>query len=113
MTAALRQRVRRLDGELLLIVALLLGAGLVMVASASVAVADRAWGEPERYFDRQLLYTGLGLLVGLAVLRVPLALYQRFSFALLGLALGGLLLVLLPGVGVSVNGARSAGWTWA
>lgn len=106
MTAAMRQRVQRLDGELLLIVALLLGAGLVMVASASVAVADRAWGEPERYFDRQLLYTGLGLLVGLAVLRVPLALYQRFSFALLGLSLGGLLLVLLPGVGVSVNGAQ-------
>ena len=32
MTAAMRQRVQRLDGELLLIVALLLGAGLVAAA---------------------------------------------------------------------------------
>lgn len=97
---------QRLDLELLLVVSLLLGVGLVMVASASVAVADRGWGQPDRFFDRQLIYAALGLGAGAVILRVPLALYQRLSFVLLGASLLGLVLVLIPGIGVSVNGAQ-------
>lgn len=95
-----------LNRELLLVTIALLGVGLVMVASASVAVADRSWGDPSRFFDRQLIYAGLGLLTIAVLVHVPLQLYQSFSFALLGLSLGLLLLVLVPGLGVSVNGAQ-------
>lgn len=95
-----------LDRPLLLVVSLLLGLGMVMVASASVAVSDRTWGEPWHFLTRQLIYAGIGLVVALVVLRVPLKLYQQTSFWILGLSLLSLLLVLLPGIGVSVNGAQ-------
>ncbi|MEN8719976.1 MAG: putative lipid II flippase FtsW [Oceanococcaceae bacterium] len=96
----------RLDRGVLLVASLLLGMGLIMVGSASVAVADRGWNDPGYFFDRQMMYASVGLLMMLVVLNIPLALYQRWSYALLGLSLLSLLLVLLPGVGVSVNGAQ-------
>ncbi len=95
-----------LDRQLLLIVSLLLGVGLVMVASASVAVSDRSWGDPRHFFDRQMIYAGLGLVIGLVILQVPTRLYERSSYVLLGLSVLGLLLVLVPGIGVTVNGAQ-------
>ncbi len=95
-----------LDRQLLLIVSLLLGVGLVMVASASVAVSDRSWGDPRHFFDRQMIYAGLGVVIGLIILQVPTRFYDRSSYILLGLSVLSLLLVLLPGVGVSVNGAQ-------
>ena len=70
-----------LNRELLLVTMALLGVGLVMVASASVAVADRSWSDPSRFFDRQLIYAGLGLLTIAVLVHVPLQLYQSFSFA--------------------------------
>lgn len=95
-----------LDRELLFVVSLLLGVGLVMVASASVAVADRGWGDPRHFFNRQMVYAVAGIIIGFVVLQVPLRFYQQSSFALLGLSLLALLLVLMPGLGVSVNGAQ-------
>ncbi len=95
-----------LDRQLLLIVSLLLGVGLVMVASASVAVSDRGWGDPRHFFDRQMIYAGLGMIMGLVILQVPTRIYDRYSYFLLGLSVLSLLLVLIPGIGVSVNGAQ-------
>lgn len=95
-----------LDRQLLLIASLLLGAGLVMVASASVAVSDRSWGDPRHFFDRQMIYAGLGLVIGLVILQVPTRFYERTSYLLLGLSILGLVLVLFPGIGVTVNGAQ-------
>lgn len=95
-----------MDRPLLLVVSLLVGLGMVMVASASVAVSDRTWGEPWHFLTRQLLFAGIGTVVALVILRLPLKLYQQANFWILGLSLLSLLLVLLPGIGVSVNGAQ-------
>ena len=60
----------RVDAMLAFAVAALLCLGMLMVASASITMADRALGEPFHYLLRQCLYLGLGLLAGLAVFLV-------------------------------------------
>jgi len=92
---------RRLVG--VVIAAALLG--LVMVASTSTSVAEQATGDPFYYFKRQALFAVLGAGVAAAALQAPLSLWQRTGPALALVALGLLLLVLIPGVGREVNGA--------
>jgi len=95
-----------LDQPLLLAVAVLLGLGLVMVGSASTSVADQQTGEPFHYFWRQLAYTGVGLLLGVGVLQVPLRVWERLGPVLMLLSVGLLVLVFLPGLGREVNGSQ-------
>lgn len=94
-----------LDLSLLVAGALLVALGLVMVASASVAVADRG-GSSLALFYRQGVFALLGLVIGAAVLRVSMAHWRAASTALLMLGCFLLALVLIPGVGVEVNGSR-------
>lgn len=97
---------KELDRQLLWCSLLLLCLGLVMVASASVAVAERHTGDSLYYFYRQSIYAGLGLTVAVGLLAIPLSVWEQSSFVLLALALLLLAAVLFPGVGREVNGAR-------
>jgi len=51
----------RPDIALLVALALISCIGLIMVGSASVAVADRLTGEPMYFFYRQAIYALLGI----------------------------------------------------
>jgi cell division protein FtsW len=88
----------------------LLGAiGLVMVYSASVAMADaeRFTGfRPGYFLVRQGASIAVGLVVAAALFRVPLWLWQKASPWLFMFGTGLLVLVLIPAVGREVNGAR-------
>jgi cell division protein FtsW len=90
--------------------ALLLGAiGLVMVYSASIAMAEaeRFTGfRPGYFLVRHSAYLAVGLAVAAALFRAPVWLWQKASpwLFLLGTLL--LVAVLIPGVGREVNGAR-------
>jgi cell division protein FtsW len=94
------------DTTLLFVVAALLLWGLVMVASASVAHADRATGVPLYFFWRQLMFVGLGCGVAFALYCTPMSLWQRSGWPLLVVAVLLLAAVLIPGIGVEVNHAR-------
>ncbi len=94
-----------LDHGLMMALAALLALGLVMVASASVTQAADSAGQPLHYLQRQLGFAGLAVLAVAAALRLPLGFWQRLGVPLLGLTCLLLALVLLPGVGVVVNGA--------
>lgn len=95
-----------LDGVLIVITGLLLCLGLVMVASASITVADRQMDQPFFYLYRQLMATALGVMLAYAMLKVRLANWERAGMWLLGFAMLLLVLVLIPGVGKMVNGSR-------
>lgn len=79
--------------------------GLVMVSSASITFADREIGHPFYYAIRQSIYIGFGVFVGALVFKLRLVDLERMGMTLLLLAFAMLLLVLVPGVGVEVNGA--------
>ncbi len=93
------------DRVLLTAAAIILAIGLVMVASASITLADKATGNPFYFLERQLAYVVVGLGLAFTAYSVPLSWWQRSNFLLLMLALGMLALVLVPGIGRHVNGS--------
>ena len=101
-----RQQRLALDPVLLGTVFGLLLAGLVMVGSASLNVAERLTGDPFFYFERQLLSVLLGLTVGAALLVVPINVWKRLAPWLLVASFALLAVVAIPGIGHSVNGSR-------
>ena len=93
------------DVWLIGVVAFLLIVGMVMVASASVPIAERYNRSELYFFWRQLAATGLGCLVAAVVLRIPLIFWQKTSSLFLFLAIALLAAVLIPGLGREVNGS--------
>jgi cell division protein FtsW len=87
-------------------VAALLLIGLVMVASASIGISEKETGEAFSYFQRQFVFVCLGLAAATFGLAVPTRLWEQYSIWLLAGALLLLALVLVPGIGYTVNGAR-------
>jgi cell division protein FtsW len=94
------------DTVLLLTVAALLLLGLVMMTSASIAIADKQMHEPLHYLERQMVGVGLGLLCAVIAMTIPTTVWERLSLPLLLLAFVLLVVVLIPGVGHEVNGSR-------
>lgn len=94
-----------LDPVLMAITGTLLAGGLVILASASIAVADGGEAGSFAFVWRQLLAIAVGLGGALFMLCVPTTVWQRSGFLLLLLALALLAVVLIPGVGHAVNGS--------
>jgi cell division protein FtsW len=97
------------DQGLVWVTLILLGIGLVMVYSASIALAeaDKATGHQSTYFlIRQAIFIVISLGAGLMAFQVPTAMWQKMApyLFLTGIAL--LVLVLIPGVGRNVNGSQ-------
>lgn len=80
--------------------------GLVMVTSASMAIADRGLGSPFAYLERQLVFAVVGVCCAVAAFSVRSDLWARLSMPLLLIGLALLVLVLFPGLGHEVNGSR-------
>ncbi|MGL5388031.1 MAG: cell division protein FtsW [Enterobacterales bacterium] len=77
--------------------------GFVMVTSASMPIGQRLAEDPFLFAKRDALYLGLAFGLSLVTLRIPMAVWQRYSNAMLLLSIVLLLVVLV--VGSSVNGA--------
>src|SRR5205823_367336 len=80
--------------------------GLVMVLSASSVESLREYGSSWFFFERQVAWVAAG--AGLFVLgtRIDPHRLRRIAAPLLLVALALLVLVLVPGLGVAVNGSR-------
>jgi cell division protein FtsW len=97
------------DRALLWAVLLLSGFGLVMVYSASIAIAgaDKHLGYQESYYlVRHGIFLIIGAFLGFAAFQLPMKAWQKASpyLFLVGIAL--LVVVLIPGVGREVNGSQ-------
>lgn len=92
------------DRQFVLLAFMLFSIGLVMVASSSMPVAERLFGNPFHFVIRHMVYIVLSLVIGALVLQVPMSWWQKYSGHLLIFAL--LLLVTVLIVGRSVNGSQ-------
>ncbi len=97
------------DQSLLWVILVLLGLGLVMVYSASIAIAeaDKAVGHNSSYYlVRQAIFIVISLSAAFVAFNIPVAWWQKMApyLFLFGLAL--LVLVLIPGIGRVVGGSR-------
>jgi cell division protein FtsW len=100
-----KRQVLSIDWPLLLSAATLLGLGLVMIASASVGIADRQVGDPSYYIVRQSLYVGLGFAAALIAWQIPLEVWEKSGPLLILLSIVLLLALFVPGLGRTVNGS--------
>jgi cell division protein FtsW len=97
------------DQGLVWVTLILLGLGLVMVYSASIALAeaDKATGHQTTYFlIRQSIFLLIGLAAAFVTFQIPTHVWQKMAPYLFVLGLFLLLLVLIPGIGRNVNGSR-------
>ncbi len=93
------------DGWLLASVGLLLLLGMVMVYSASISMAERATGNSLHYLIRHAVSVVLGLACMAIVMRTRVRLWEAAGPYLLLLGIALLVVVLVPGLGVRVNGS--------
>jgi cell division protein FtsW len=107
-TSAVGRWFWEIDKVLLLLIATLIGIGLIAVAAASPAAGQRYSGGSVRfselhYFYRQIVWIGVGLPVMIAISMMPRERAKRFSLA--GAAFFLVLLAFVPILGPEVNGA--------
>lgn len=80
--------------------------GLMMVASSSVMVSTKYFHQPFHFLIRQACYLFVGLLIALIIIRTDSGFWEKISMPMLVVCLFLLLIVLVPGIGRSVNGSR-------
>lgn len=96
----------KFDPVLVTLVSTLLLGGIVILASASISISDNATGEPFFYVERQAIALLLGTAAGSVCLFIPMHVWRTLGPLMLLAGLALLLVVLLPGLGHEVNGAR-------
>lgn len=97
---------RYVDHYLLLAVLALMSVGLLMIMSASISFADHKYGDAFFFTKRHLMYLLVGGSAALVVLQIPMRWWYEHAGLLVILGALALALVLIPGVGHSVNGSR-------
>ncbi len=100
-----RSRQFYFDPMLLFVSISLLLIGYVMVASASLHLGIKLTGDGLYYPVRQLMHIGLGLIFGGGVASVPMRVWEQNGPRLFIAGLLLLIIVLIPGLGVKVNGS--------
>ncbi|MDX6082514.1 putative lipid II flippase FtsW [Xanthomonas campestris pv. incanae] len=92
----------RYDPWLLGAAATLASLGVVMVASSSIELSDN----PFYYLTRHLLFLGIGVGLAFWAMRTELKTIEQYNQVLLLACFGLLMVVFVPGLGSSVNGAK-------
>ena len=97
------------DQPLVWVTLLLLLGGVIMVYSASISLPDSpkyANYKNHHFLLRQAMFVVIGLVAGVFAFRVKIEQWEKAAPALFVVSLVLMVLVLIPGVGKGVNGAR-------
>jgi cell division protein FtsW len=96
------------DKWLVFAILCIVGLGLLMMTSASIVVSDKQLHQPFYFLYKQLIFLTLGVLLGSIIMQMEIVYWEKLGgYLLLGVMLL-LALVIMPGIGHSVNG--SARW---
>jgi cell division protein FtsW len=101
-----RRRGQSLDFVLFLTILTLLTVGIIMVFSSSFVSAQMTYGDGFYFLKRQLLWAVLGVACMTAVMRIDYRQYQKWAMPFFIAAIMLLIIVLIPGVGMKIGGAR-------
>ena len=94
------------DLTLALVTLMLVSVGLVLIYSTSAILALGQYHDSYHFIERQALFLVLGMALALYLTRVSAEALKRAAGPAMGLALAGLVLVLVPHVGERIGGAR-------
>lgn len=96
---------KQIDFILLVIIILLLALGIIMVLSASAPSALSETGNSYTYVTKQAIFAVLGFGVMFFFSKFDYRIFKKFYWVIYWASVGILLLVLIPGLGSSANGA--------
>jgi len=101
-------RAPAIDATLMVVVSALILIGTVMVYSASISLADspRFNVAPTHFLVRHLLSLGIAFTAAVLVFQIPMQTWQRLAPWTFAAAFALLVVVLIPGIGKGVNGAK-------
>ena len=91
---------------LLVLTMTLISIGLIAISSASISLSEAMFGDEWHHAIRHFIYLGIGVTLGVAAYFIPVTVWRHTSPWLLLLALGLLVVVLVPGIGRIVNGSQ-------
>ncbi len=94
-----------LDFTLLFVTVVLVIIGIIMVFSSSSASAYYAHGDSYYYLKRQMMWAVLGFISMMVLSKIDYEKYDKMSKYILMAGLVSLMLVFIPGLGVTLNGA--------
>jgi len=95
----------RPDYQLALVVFTLLIIGIVLISSASVVVSYTLFGTSTYYLKRQIIAVVAGILCWLICQNIDYHFWKKLAFPLLIFTIILLILVFVPGIGISYGGA--------
>ena len=97
----------RLKIDLILLGAgfILLMIGMVMVSSASIAIADDQHGDPFFFLKKQFLAALIGCCAAFIGMVIPIRTWKNLSLPLLLLGITLLIIIFIPDIGRTVNGS--------
>lgn len=96
---------RQIDFVLLVIIILLLASGIIMVLSASAPSALSETGNSYTYVTKQMIFAVIGFVVMYIASKFDYHIFKKFYWIIYWISVGILLLVLVPGLKYSANGA--------
>ncbi len=100
-----RQTAYYYDHWLVLIVFSLFAIGLLLLASASMGVSNKFYHNPLHFLSRQTTHLAVGVATMLLIKQISLSQWLKISGYLLIASIFLLILVLIPGIGKTVNGS--------
>lgn len=96
------------NGWRIIILTLILSiVGLIMVYSASKEWANFKYGDPFYFAQRQGIFVFIGVILMMAVARIPIDYWKKHVRTILIISFGLLILVIVPGIGIERNGSQS------
>ena len=95
------------DRGLIITIFIILGLGLIILASASIEVSREHFNKPYYYFFHQLVYgVGIGLVFFFIVQKIPYKFWKKAAVPLLALSIIALILIFVPNIGFGYGGAK-------
>ncbi len=85
----------------------LLFIGIVMILSASTTISYKQFNNQYIIFLRQLMFASIGIVMMMAISRLPKIFFFRWAKVALWISIVLLVLVLIPSIGISVAGQRN------
>lgn len=93
------------SGGLVWTLILILCAGMLMVSSASLAYADKLYGDTFYFVKRHAVFLTISLVIAASLFPIPTTFWRKHSAKIFVITLLLLLLVFFPGIGRKANGA--------
>ncbi len=97
------RKCRNLTAEIFVLILV----GIVMVASSSYLWANMKFNNPYHFISRQILFAFLGIIAMVITSKINLKWIKKHNKLFLLIGFLSLILVLIPGLGISRNGSRS------